>query len=595
MFVLPFLAATHPPAARAMLEYRIRRLAASRAKPRAARPRRCTLPWESARRRRRRHPAHAYDQTGRIVPIRTGELEEHIVADVAWAAGCYVDWTGDAAFAAGPGASSSSRRRATGRRASASTRDGRGHIYGVIGPDEYHEPVDDNAFTNVMARWNLRRSRLSSRGLDPSPSARPGCVLADALVDGYDPETELYEQFAGFYGLEPLVIADVAPRARSPPTCCSARARRAAPGRSSRPTCSCSTTWCRRRSSRIARAEPGLLRAAHARTAARCPRRSTPRCSPAPGGSDQAVEPLPPRARASTRRPDRHDRRRSPPRDDGRALAGTGLRLRRSAATGIDLEIDPQLPGAWDALALRLRFRGHPVRVRLERERVTVESDHELPTSVGGLAPAYGTRTVWIRDEAQWKVREQMTTVVAAMDNTPSAGAVLASAAAVAQLFDATLEAVHVRSDGGEIAAGQARRTGVPLEIVDGGVVESLVAVGREQDVAALVLGTREEHTPDKPLGSTALAVVAGVEKPIVLIPPSAAPLEHIRRVLLRRSRTRRTSLAPASMLEIARQRRGRRDRPARLRRGVATGVHRPAAHETESGQRIPAVTARWG
>jgi len=27
----------------------------------------------------------------------------------------------------------------------------------VIGPDEYHEDVDDNAFTNVMARWNIRR------------------------------------------------------------------------------------------------------------------------------------------------------------------------------------------------------------------------------------------------------------------------------------------------------------------------------------------------------------------------------------------------------------------------------------------------------
>ena len=35
---------------------------------------------------------------------------------------------------------------------------GAARIYGVIGPDEYHEPVDDNAFTNVMARWNLRRA-----------------------------------------------------------------------------------------------------------------------------------------------------------------------------------------------------------------------------------------------------------------------------------------------------------------------------------------------------------------------------------------------------------------------------------------------------
>ena len=44
--------------------------------------------------------------------------------------------------------------------------DGSAHIYGVIGPDEYHEPVDDNAFTNVMARWNLRRaaSAVEDRG-----------------------------------------------------------------------------------------------------------------------------------------------------------------------------------------------------------------------------------------------------------------------------------------------------------------------------------------------------------------------------------------------------------------------------------------------
>ena len=36
--------------------------------------------------------------------------------------------------------------------------DGYYHIRGVIGPDEYHEHVDDNAYTNVMARWNIRRA-----------------------------------------------------------------------------------------------------------------------------------------------------------------------------------------------------------------------------------------------------------------------------------------------------------------------------------------------------------------------------------------------------------------------------------------------------
>ena len=36
--------------------------------------------------------------------------------------------------------------------------------------------------------------------------------LADALVDGYDPASGIYEQFAGFFDLEPIVIAEVAPR-----------------------------------------------------------------------------------------------------------------------------------------------------------------------------------------------------------------------------------------------------------------------------------------------------------------------------------------------------------------------------------------------
>src|SRR5207244_4639910 len=83
---------------------------------------------------------------------------------------------------------------------------GRGHIYGVIGPDEYHEPVDDNAYTNVMARWNLRRA-AELDGVEAAQWLR----LADALVDGLAPTSRIYEQFAGFYDLEPLLIAAVAP------------------------------------------------------------------------------------------------------------------------------------------------------------------------------------------------------------------------------------------------------------------------------------------------------------------------------------------------------------------------------------------------
>jgi trehalose/maltose hydrolase-like predicted phosphorylase len=208
VFVLPFLAATHPPAARAMLEYRIRRLDAARSAAARLGYAGARFPWESAEDGFDVTPTHAHLPTGEVVRIRTGEAEEHITADVAWAAATYLDWTADEAFAAGPARDLlvetarywASRVRIEGDRA---------HLYGVIGPDEYHEPVDDNAFTNVMARWNLRRgAELVGDEEDRAAWLR----IADALVDGYDPMSGLYEQFAGFFGLEPLVIADVAPR-----------------------------------------------------------------------------------------------------------------------------------------------------------------------------------------------------------------------------------------------------------------------------------------------------------------------------------------------------------------------------------------------
>jgi trehalose/maltose hydrolase-like predicted phosphorylase len=88
--------------------------------------------------------------------------------------------------------------------------DGRAHIYGVIGPDEYHEPVDDNAFTNVLARWNLRQAAALD-GADQAERTN-WLAIAEALIDGYDRASGLYEQFAGFFELEPLVIEEIASR-----------------------------------------------------------------------------------------------------------------------------------------------------------------------------------------------------------------------------------------------------------------------------------------------------------------------------------------------------------------------------------------------
>src|SRR5262249_26002701 len=106
--------------------------------------------------------------------------------------------------------------------------DGRRHIRHVIGPDEYHEDVDDNAFTNVMARWNIARALeamdlLHTRWPDHAISLREKLALSDdeladwrdaiaRIVIGLDPGTGIYEQFVGFHALEPINLSDYADR-----------------------------------------------------------------------------------------------------------------------------------------------------------------------------------------------------------------------------------------------------------------------------------------------------------------------------------------------------------------------------------------------
>jgi trehalose/maltose hydrolase-like predicted phosphorylase len=212
VFVLPALAATRPRAARAMLAYRLARVDAARRRAEAHGARGAFWPWESTDDGTDVTPATARDRNGVVVPILTGTAEQHIVADVAWAAVHYAQWSGDDGFLRGAGAPLVTE----GARFWASRVDrdsaGRAHIRNVIGPDEYHECVDDNAYTNVMARWNLRAAAAlaDDTGIADRDEVARWREIADALVDGYDPATGVYEQFTGFADLTPLRITDIA-------------------------------------------------------------------------------------------------------------------------------------------------------------------------------------------------------------------------------------------------------------------------------------------------------------------------------------------------------------------------------------------------
>lgn len=206
VFVIPFLAATCPAAARAMLEYRVRRIGTAMERAGELGREGAKFPWESASTGREITPAMVLGPRGEKVVVRTGEMEDHIVADVAWAACRYDDWTEDESFRRGP----LTRLLVETARYWASRiecdGDGSAHIRHVIGPDEYHDDVDDNAFTNVMARWNLRAAMTRAGAQCEEREVRTWGTLADRLVDGLDPETLVYEEFAGFSELTPFPL-----------------------------------------------------------------------------------------------------------------------------------------------------------------------------------------------------------------------------------------------------------------------------------------------------------------------------------------------------------------------------------------------------
>jgi trehalose/maltose hydrolase-like predicted phosphorylase len=155
-------------------------------------------------------PRWAQDLHGDRIPIRTGDLEIHITADIAWAVGNHVAWTDDDEFLASHGRELlvETARYWTSRVEIDPDRSG--HLRGVIGPDEYHEDVDDNLFTNVMVRHNLElAAAVASRfgGCDDD-EIRAWRDVADALVVESD-DAGIYEQFAGYRALEPLAVEEI--------------------------------------------------------------------------------------------------------------------------------------------------------------------------------------------------------------------------------------------------------------------------------------------------------------------------------------------------------------------------------------------------
>ena len=228
IFLLPFYCLTWPEAARALLMYRFHTLDAARAKARDLGWEGALYAWESADTGQDVTPDHAVGPDRRVLDILCGTQEQHISADVAYAVWQYWMLTGDEGFMRDAGAEILLETARFWVSRAVLEADGRRHIREVIGPDEYHETIDDNAFTNVMARWNIQRGvevaelihrRWPDRwaALSKALSLGEGEVefwpdVARTIATGLDDQTGLFEQFEGYSGLEAIDLAVYAGR-----------------------------------------------------------------------------------------------------------------------------------------------------------------------------------------------------------------------------------------------------------------------------------------------------------------------------------------------------------------------------------------------
>jgi trehalose/maltose hydrolase-like predicted phosphorylase len=228
IFMLPFFGLTYPEAARALVMYRYHTLAGARAKAARLGYRGALYPWESTDSGQEVTPPFVVAPDGETIRILTGEQEHHISADVAFAVWKYWQASGDDRFLLDAGAEILIETARFWASRAMREEDGHYHIRRVIGPDEYHETVDDNAYTNGMAQWNLEvaenvarllaerwppRWRALSRrlGLDAEEPHR-WLHVAKNLYTGFDEKTGLFEQFQGYFRLDEIDLAAFAQR-----------------------------------------------------------------------------------------------------------------------------------------------------------------------------------------------------------------------------------------------------------------------------------------------------------------------------------------------------------------------------------------------
>lgn len=229
MFMLDFFLMTDPATARILMKYRIDTLEGAMQKAAHYGYEGAFYAWESQE--------GGYDActdynvtdvfTGR--PMRTyfKDKQVHISAAVAYGILRYVEWTGDDSLLDAKGVKTivECARFYYSRMLQALTKDYY-EIHDVIGPDEYHERINNNGYTNRMAKFTLEKAAEvveNAMAKGTLPDEYDGQELIAKFKDAAeklflpvpaadDAHKNVIEQFDGYFSMEDATLEEVRSR-----------------------------------------------------------------------------------------------------------------------------------------------------------------------------------------------------------------------------------------------------------------------------------------------------------------------------------------------------------------------------------------------
>lgn len=228
MFLIPFYIFTNPLLARDLILYRYNTLAQAKENAKKENLKGASFAWESTDTGEEMTPAQVVLPNGDIIYINSGKYENHISPDIAYTVWLYWTATKDEEFMKDFGAELIFETCRFGYSLLTIGDDGLLHILKIIGPDEYHEEVDDNAYTNIMVQYNLEIAIKTYHWLKDNHQNSYELLKAkinltdeefhlwetsvNKIYTGFNEETNIFEQFKGFSNLESINLKKYEPR-----------------------------------------------------------------------------------------------------------------------------------------------------------------------------------------------------------------------------------------------------------------------------------------------------------------------------------------------------------------------------------------------